>query len=134
MLCFSPSSAVHAWLENVGQVAAETNTVSDIDDDGGFSKGNGNGIAACISKPLRAKLVHDLRCAAMKPSANADFGHESAHRFNPKGAGFLDSARIPIGISGATEQAVAVSLMFASPSTRTVPVGPRGCVTHRTCR
>lgn len=49
-------------------------------------------IAACVSMPMRAKLVHDLRCAAMKPSANADFGHESSHRFNPKGSGFLDSA------------------------------------------
>ena len=50
VLCFSPPSAVHAWLENVGRVAAETNTFSDIDDDGGFSKGNGNGIAACIGE------------------------------------------------------------------------------------
>ena len=31
-------------------MAAETNTVSNIDDDGGFSEGNGNVIAACIGK------------------------------------------------------------------------------------
>ena len=48
-------------------------------------------IASSISARLRAKLLHDLRMAAQKPSANPVAGGErQSHRYNPQGAAFVD--------------------------------------------
>lgn len=51
-------------------------------------------IAANISKPLRNKIVNDMRSAARMPatmSATSSDQHDETPRYNPKGAGFLDS-------------------------------------------
>lgn len=57
-------------------------------------------IAANISKPLRNKIVNDMRSAANMPATKSETSsdqqtssdqHNTAPQYNPKGAGFLDS-------------------------------------------